>query len=932
MALTDPTNKWKAYASYDVKDQYGKSMRASTSITWAGSAKITGDKATGKLTIEKTNHTDDWVYGEQIYVTGVNAKTGSSVNKTLTVGTQQSLDSLEIAGFVKKGTSTIIQTLPADFKKQTYYLLFRAKDQQGTVLDPDKVTNADVTFVSDNVLVVKEIGALQPDLTIEGETYKAAFVEPGIKVADGGKVTVTAIANKTGNKTEITVDVTDDRVVASFTISAPTSIVADGDKNVEIPFTALDQNLDPITDFVTLAKQETFNKLTFNASEGTLKLAEQNDGSAKLLWTDKQDLYGETRGWDRTDTTDGIDRPVSLTAIVVGGGTANEMMNVSDKRRPNAIIAAKVDEVYTEGTDITFRAAGYNEATKDWDETNKFESFQFQDQYQKTIKGTDTDEKYGDSTGFFAAANGATLASSDTEISGHKFGVRVKYAGSGYIKMTAKTGATTELTGDAIADANGPAKQAVLINTNDVVFTTSDAVESAATGEGFKFEIAKVETVTAGKAAEWDTITPAKYQAAAVVDLSQIKSFAISDLNKFYVGASATFTGEGQIAATKLGDTAGSLGNDNKTAFGAATGGLSQVPVDPANPTAAETQAAEYQQKVEVKGTYNGISVTIPAKFYKVVGSKVTTAETLGANKVNATVDTATGLTIQDLYDRTSAKGVAKEATDTLKVTLYNIYGGATNGTNTTAISYYDMKATTAAASAALIDADTAAGAAKAVTLVTIPAGTMTQAQVIAAIETANGHLDAVVAADAGNHATAAAEITAMKTSTATITTDGFVVVYDTASKDITISDQKPVATKISGLKDSYTLSPDNTRITNAVIVTKVVTEPKVKVLDQYGVAMTPNLSYRATDIVENANAYAANNFSTSGNDSGTLAIPSGAERGDTFTLVLTQDNATASTAITVGADEKANITGAVNNYETLVKNYLEPQRLAGLG
>ena len=920
-ALTDPDDKTIAYAHYDVYDQYGESMRTSASITWAGSATITADKTTGKLKLEKTS-ANDWVYGEKIYVTGVYAKTGISTQKTLSVGQGQALNSLEVAGFVKKGTDEIVQTLPADFKAGTYYILFNGLDQQGTPIKVGTIQANDVTFVSDSPLVIESIVTPLKNggLTVKGTEYEAAFVKPGIKVSDGGAVIITAIANKTGNKTEIPVLVGEDQVVASFTLSSPTVTVADGDTGVEIPFTALDQNGDEITDFVTLAKQETFNTISFQASEGDLKLAEQDNGTAKLVWSDDAAFQG-VAGWTQPRATDGQTRPISLTVVVVGGGTDNEMFDVEDKRRPNAILAADIAEVYTEGDTITLSAAGNGAA-------DSFKSFQFIDQYDQIIEGTDDDKVYGDSTGFFRA-NSANFV--DQELKNYTFGVRLTYTGANAIVYNTGVNNTTVI--DDIADGVF-SKQAVLLYNGTITFDTAQNIASASTGEGFKFEIVKTDSaanIGDGKSGDWDTVSPTRYVETTVVDLSQVKSFAISDLNKFYVGASATFTGEGQIAATKLGDTAGSLGNDDKTAFGAATGGLSQVPVDPTNPTAAETQAAKYQQTVKVKGTYNGISVTIPAKFYKVVGSKVTTAETLGANKVNATVDTATGLTIQDLYDRTSAKGVAKEATDTLKVTLYNIYGGATNGTNTTAISYYDMKATTAAASAALIDADTAAGAAKAVTLVTIPAGTMTQTQVIAAITTANGHLDDVVTADASAHTTATAEITAMKTNTATITTDGFVVVYDTTSKDITISDQKPVATKISGLKDSYTLNPDNTKITNAVIVAKVVTEPGVKVKDQYGVEIAEDITYRATEIVESEDGYAAHNFAVAGNDSTTMEVTKGAERGDTFTLLLKAGGAEASTAVTVGADAEAYIDEAGNKWIPLRNNYLEPQRLAGL-
>ena len=47
-ALTKPGDKKTAYVFYDVLNQYGESVRLSTTISWSSSAKsITADKTTG---------------------------------------------------------------------------------------------------------------------------------------------------------------------------------------------------------------------------------------------------------------------------------------------------------------------------------------------------------------------------------------------------------------------------------------------------------------------------------------------------------------------------------------------------------------------------------------------------------------------------------------------------------------------------------------------------------------------------------------------------------------------------------------------------------------------------------------------------------------------------------------------------------------------
>ena len=121
--------------------------------------KITAKKANGQLTLERTDgkaHT----YGDQIFITGVYTKTGKTVQKTLTVGTEQALNSIEMKGFVKKGTTEILSTLPADFKAGTYYMIFKALDQNGCPLDAANYKD-EVTFISDNILLSASVSNLK---------------------------------------------------------------------------------------------------------------------------------------------------------------------------------------------------------------------------------------------------------------------------------------------------------------------------------------------------------------------------------------------------------------------------------------------------------------------------------------------------------------------------------------------------------------------------------------------------------------------------------------------------------------------------------------------------------------------------------------------------------------------------------------------------
>ena len=836
-----------------------------------------------------------------------------------------------MAGFVKKGTSEIVDTLPADFKSKEWYMVFQALDQNGNVLAADTYDKDDVTFISDNILVVKELNefALAP-ITIKGEEYKGVFVTPGIKVADGGEVTVTAIANKTGSKTNMNFVVGEDPVLVSFTFGAPAGVVADGDA-VEIPFTAIDDKGNTITNFRTLAKQETFNTLTFSASDDSkLTLSEKKDGTAKLVWKDK------AMPWTDSQTTDGLDRPISLTAIVVGGETDNEMISVSDKRRPDAISAIKADDVYVEGATITLKNT---------------DSFRFLDQYG-TLIDTDNDASdYGDDNGFFAAANALTTLKG-TDFANHHFGVRVTYAGAG--KLIYDNGNT-----DGVTDDGATGKYTVLESGKKVTFNTATDITSAQTGEGFKFEIASIKHADydTNNAEDWDAVSTSKYIPLTVVDITQVKDFKMNDLGTYYVGslesaAEAAHAGDGW----KTGD---GVWEQNMDELRNGTADADLADVDVASSTA-------YDKQIKVTGTYNGSSVTVPVSYmdYEAVGGKLTVGPDAEGTKAFITGAENGVIKASELYDKTSAVGAAKLGSETIKATIKKIYSDESVGA-VGDISLTVLNPNYLTALAALGATSSAADIVAACTVEdadAVPEGTLLdRAQTLA--RTANGQIDTAIAAieanDTLNNATEAIATLGTKktantnavaydpenpTANVNIGTVENGPVYDTASGEVKFSDQESKPAKIVGVAGAYEFTPNLTVIdeeTDGYITDKLVIgdysvddDMKVYVVDQYGVYKTDDIVFRVTNVKESADEYAANSFKVEGNDSEDLII-TGAERGDTFTLVLAckdEPSITASTEITVGADAWANIENATNNYKDALVPVLDALRQAGLG
>ena len=339
----------EAYIYYDVVNQYGDSMRTSTSINWTisssyGTPKV--DTSTGKITIKADDKGEKvFTYGTDIYIVGVNVKSGVSVNTSIKIGMEQAVDSVKFAGFVSKDAKTKkVESLPKNFTKNTYSLLFTAYDQNGNPYSASDVDKDALTFISNNPLLIDSAFKFNDNVyTIDGEDYASVQINPGQYVDKGGEVTITVVANKTGKKTEQVFVIGETALLKSLVLSAPNAVVADGDKDVKIPFVATDVNGNAVTSYETIVRSS--NSLTLTASEGSeLKVKEENDGTAGIYWTDDVKTYGKDKRFKNTSASNEIDRSISLSTIVVGGESNNLILNVSDARRPVAIKSVKLND------------------------------------------------------------------------------------------------------------------------------------------------------------------------------------------------------------------------------------------------------------------------------------------------------------------------------------------------------------------------------------------------------------------------------------------------------------------------------------------------------------------------------------------------------------------------------------------------------------
>ena len=627
VALTN-ADKDEAYIYYDVFNQYGESIRTSTSINWTVSTDTAPrvDKALGRITAKRT--TDTYVYGNQLYVTGVYTKTGVTVQKTLTVGMEQSLDSVKTAGFVKAtDKNTILDKLPTNFQKANYVMLYQTYDQNGDLLEAesDNIAKNKVTFICDNVLLVKnDFKDAATTYTIDGVEYSAVTVEPGQYVDKGGEVNITAIANTTGTKTTMNYIVGAAAIIKSLTLSQPSEVVADGE-TATIPYVALDTDGNQITNYESIAR--TTNTLSLTSSDGTLKVEEGNDGKAVVKWTDK------AIAWTENTVKDGVDRSVALTTVVVGGESNNMILAVSDKARPVAIKEA------------TFRKDATTAIVANDSDALDLDDFTYVDQYGRTM-AKDDDKSFDND--FFEAFKADAF-------DGYYYAVKVEFTSNNFNKELSKSGAVVSPKGAILLAATGN----TLTHASNVA-TWSAINVGEVRNETVKFSVVNIDDKY-GKtkdADEFDYAGKALSVSYSVVPMKTVTNISIKDLEKQYISLA--------MEQYKTAAEAGKSATDLAETIGDAT-------------TTQEIKEG-YEQTVGLKGFYKGTEVVIPADYVlftndklEFTGNKITGAST-GALKLG------------DFYDATSANLNRKDGSAKITATVLKVTSGAIDTASSAAV------------------------------------------------------------------------------------------------------------------------------------------------------------------------------------------------------------------------------------------------------
>jgi len=378
----DYVAKATVFASYEVYNQYGEEM-SNQSITWTASTggDVDVDTVNNKLTIGNYDENTVFVPGATVYLTGVHAFSGTVVNDSVVVGLESKADKVVYKGIYDLTENELVDTLPAGFADNEYDLLFEVNDQYGNKIDTPDFDQ--LIFTSSNPLFV-----LAPDETTRGTItlteddvdteYQTIDIDPGTNSDKGGSATIQAISSQTGTTSSFVLSSEAAPALKTFTMSAPSDLIAEGE-TVEIPFTAVDQFGNAVTDFDDLN-----GEVTLSASSGTLSLTEKADGTAKLTYTAATGV-----------ATEDVDFTAYVTSLVSNSGSFSSLMlTVKDAAVPTTINGLTSDV-------LTTIAAGGSD-------TIDYTEIIVADQYGRTMDSDDV------ATWITAAAGNGIIVTSST--------------------------------------------------------------------------------------------------------------------------------------------------------------------------------------------------------------------------------------------------------------------------------------------------------------------------------------------------------------------------------------------------------------------------------------------------------------------------------------------------------------------------------------
>lgn len=647
-ALLKVGDKKTAYAYYDVYNQYGESIRNSTTISWTPSnGSITVDKTIGRLKVTRVDQ--EWTYGTSLFITGVHNKSGKSAQKELKIGMEQSVDEIAIAGFIKMSDkSKILKELPTNFQKNEYVLAFQAMDQNGNPIPTSDIADITkkLTIISDNPLLIKSEFNADKIYTVAGEEYFSVTVEPGQYVDKGGEVNISAISSGTGKKTTKNFVIGTAALIYSIELFQPSTVVSDGEMNVEIPYVAKDKAGNTYTNYEVIVRST--NTLNLNASDSTsLVIREANDGTAKVLWTDKVMSYADS------ETYNDVDRTVALTTVVVGGESNTLLLQVSDMARPVAVSKARLDY-----QNISTAVVERNNSAL------KLTSFTFVDQYGREMNDKIEVNYVGRATGtglsyhheisyaphkynpehwtpHFCMADLAQTFMNLSSFDNTYYAVKVEPNQAGSFFKFGAASATTTLIGASGSSYDVPT----------VTWSVDEGTVTKAELESFKYTVVALDKdITTDAADHFDNCSKSLTVDYTVLPMSKVTNIAVKGQNKKRFDLTV---GGKNLSTYATGRAAGLEDTDLVKTLTAASA------------TATMDTVYGWKNDMGVSGQYKGVPVSIPGAYVAYTSDTFTfSGITIDGIKQGA-------VKLGDFYDAKSANFERKDGQGVVKAFVY---------------------------------------------------------------------------------------------------------------------------------------------------------------------------------------------------------------------------------------------------------------------
>jgi trimeric autotransporter adhesin len=277
--VTNSDNSQTGYATYNVLDQYGNDITTSSLANDLSFQSGVGtiDAKDGLLKLTPSSSTTNLMQYSTVVITGYDSTSGVSVSATLNTSTQiGTLSDFQLGTLSNAEGKTLTAGDTSEF-----YASFTATDMSG-----NPTTNYDLIKGG---LILHSDGS-NNNLLTTSNSYVTASLEQDPTDSTKAVIKVVATANSdainmdmptiitamtwSGKTSTLNVTLHKASEVDSFTLMSPAQTIAVNEGKA-IPFTALDQNGQPITKYSDLN--------TTNLTISNAKLVENTDGTASLL-------------------------------------------------------------------------------------------------------------------------------------------------------------------------------------------------------------------------------------------------------------------------------------------------------------------------------------------------------------------------------------------------------------------------------------------------------------------------------------------------------------------------------------------------------------------------------------------------------------------------------------------------------------------------